>query len=34
MVKNSFSTTYFVLDDLIHELKRAAAIPPTRPSGT
>jgi DNA replication protein DnaC len=29
-VKNGFSTTHFVLDDLIHQLKSDAAIPPTR----
>ena len=29
-VKNGFSTTHFVLDDLMHQLKSDAAIPPTR----
>jgi len=29
-VKNGFSTTHFVLDDLMHQLRADAAIPPTR----
>jgi DNA replication protein DnaC len=29
-VKNGFSTTHFVLDDLMHQLRGDAAIPPTR----
>jgi DNA replication protein DnaC len=29
-VKNGFSTTHFVLDDLMHQLKSDAAVPPTR----
>jgi DNA replication protein DnaC len=29
-VKNGFSTTHFVLDDLMHQLRSDAAIPPTR----
>lgn len=29
-IKNGFSTTHFVLDDLMHQLKSDAAIPPTR----
>jgi DNA replication protein DnaC len=29
-VKNGFSTTHFVLDDLMHQLQSDAAIPPTR----
>lgn len=29
-VKNGFSVTHFVLDDLMHQLKSDAAIPPTR----
>ena len=29
-VKNGFSATHFVLDDLMHQLRADAAIPPTR----
>ena len=29
-IKNGFSTTHFVLDDLMHQLRGDAAIPPTR----
>ncbi|MEZ4447759.1 MAG: IS21-like element helper ATPase IstB [Polyangiaceae bacterium] len=29
-VKNGFSTTHFVLDDLMHQLKADAAVPPAR----
>jgi len=29
-IKNGFSTTHFVLDDLMHALKADAAIPPAR----